>query len=142
MTALISVALAFAVLTPSEPAPLSAELLAGLPAHKAVLNAHGKTQSCAGPALVDVLVRLGLPQGEKLRGTALTQTVVVRAGDGYEVAFSLCELDPGQGNAPVNMATHGDGQAISPADGPFRVIVANDKRPVRAVRMATSIRLK
>jgi len=142
MTALIPVAFAFAALTPAEPAQLTAELLAGLPERKAVLNAHGKTQACEGPALVDVLARLGLPQGEKLRGAALAQTIVVRAKDGYEVAFSLGELDPLLGNAPVIVATRCDGQAIAPGEGPFRLIAASDKRPARSVRMASSIRLK
>ena len=45
------------------------------------------------PAAV-VLVRAGAPVGKNLRGNALATYVVAKAHDGYQVVYSLAELDP------------------------------------------------
>ena len=131
-----------AALVPGEPVQIDAALLAGLPEAKATLEAHGKKQVCEGPKLASVLGRLGVPQGEKLRGPALAQVIIVRAKDGYEVAFSLGELDPGMGNSTAIIATRCDGQPLAIGEGPFRLIVPGEKRPARSERMASSIKLK
>jgi hypothetical protein len=36
-----------------------------------------------------------VPQGEALRGPAMTTYVLAEAADGYRVVFSLAELDSG-----------------------------------------------
>lgn len=136
------VAMLAAALTPGTSVTVDEALLAGLPPVEANITVHGKALACSGPTLLSLLARLGLPQGENLRGAALSQVVVVRARDGYEVAFSLGELDLTLGAQPAIVATRCNGAALEAGDGPFRLILPADKRPARSVRMVTGISLK
>jgi hypothetical protein len=117
-------------------------LLAGLAPVEATLNVHGEVHHCSGPPLAAVLARLGLPGNEALRGAALQRGIMVRARDGYAVLFSLGELDPGTGAEPAIIATQCDGKQIGPEEGPYRLVVPNDKRPARSVRQVESIELR
>lgn len=47
-----------------------------------------------GVWLHEVLKKAGVPQGGELRGKALAGYVLAEAQDGYQVVFSLGELDP------------------------------------------------
>ncbi len=47
-----------------------------------------------GVWLHEVLKKAGVPQGSELRGKALADYVLAQAADGYQVVFSLGELDP------------------------------------------------
>src|SRR5258708_17733802 len=59
-------------------------------------NAHEKkTSTFAGVPLRDLLKNAGVPSGEDLRGQSLTTCVVIIAADGYQVVFSIAELDEG-----------------------------------------------
>ena len=120
-------------------APVTAELLNGLPEVSARLNVHGVTHECSGPKLTDVLAVLGLPHGEALRGKALTRTVKIDAKDGYEIVFSLAEVDPTLGNTPVIIAVRCDGKLLDAKDGPYRLVVPNDHRPARSMRQVDTI---
>lgn len=120
---------------------VDAALLAGLPAHDVTLTAHGVTQTCNGPKFAAVLAKLGLPQGEALRGPALASGVIVHARDGYAVLFSLGEVDAALGNEGAIVATQCDGKPLTDKDGPFRLIVPNEKRPARSVRQLATIEL-
>ena len=122
-------------------APVTAELLKGLPEVSARLDVHGVVHECSGPKLIDVLAVLGLPHGEALRGKALARTVEIDARDGYEVVFSLAELDPTLGNTPAIIATRCDGKPLDAKDGPYRLVVPNDQRPARSARQVKTITL-
>jgi hypothetical protein len=92
-----------------------------------------------GVALVDILRQAGAPLGKSLRGRGMTKFVRITATDGYEVIFTLAELDPDFGNANVMLADRRDGQAL-PADiGPYRIVVPGDKRPARWIRQVSTI---
>jgi hypothetical protein len=77
--------------------------------------------------------------GEKLRGKNLSLYVCVRTRDGYQAVFALAELDPGFRDAEVILADRHDGKVLDAKEGPFRIIVAGEKRPARWVREVTSI---
>ena len=130
-----------AALVMGTPAPVDAALLTGLPTRDVALTAHGTTQICNGPGFAAVLVKLGLPQGEALRGPALASGVIVRARDGYAVLFSLGEIDASLGNDGAIIATQCGGRPLTDQDGPFRLIVPNEHRPARSVRQVTTIEL-
>ena len=110
-------------------------------------NAHEKkTATYSGAPLRELLKEAGVPAGENLRGKALTMCIIVSASDGYQVTFSLAELDEGIGNTQVLVADSEDGKAFDqkPGDektGPLRLVVPGDKRPARWVRMVKSIRV-
>ena len=130
-----------AALTVGAPATVDIALLAGLPTREVTLTAHGVAQHCSGPEFVAVLAKLGVPQGEALRGPALTGGVIVRARDGYAVLFSIGELDPALGNGGAIVATQCDVKPLTDKDGPYRLIVPGDKRPARSVRQMATIEL-
>jgi len=129
-------ALALNVAVPVEPA-----MLEGLPARQVTIAFHGEQQVCTGPLLADVLAKLGAPAKGEVKGPALRTAVVVEARDGYRVAFTLGELDPLLGKAPVVLADRCNGAAIGEADGPFRLAVEGDQRGARSVRQVVSLRL-
>ena len=105
-------------------------------------NAHDKkTSTFQGVPLMEVLQAAGVPAGESLRGKALTTVVVITASDGYKVTFSLAELDAGLGSRQVIVADSEDGKPLPPTTGPLRLVVPEDKRPARWVRMVKSVRV-
>ena len=129
-------ALALNIAVPVEPG-----LLEGLPKREVTLTLHGELQVCTGPLLADVLANLGAPARGDMHGSALLLAVVVEARDGYQVAFSLGELDPLLGKAEVVVADRCNGALLDVPDGPFRLAVAGDTRGARSVRQVASIRL-
>jgi hypothetical protein len=98
----------------------------------------GKRKHAQGVALEDVLLRAGAPSGEALRGHAMTTVVRVSASDHYQVVFSLAELDRMLGNEQVILADTQDGHPIT-KDGPYRIVVPDDKRPARWIRNVATI---
>lgn len=111
----------------------SAELTA-LPHVPVTRVDHGTHVDCSGVAVTEIIGLAGLPSGEKLRGAALATVIVASGADGYRVAFSLGELDPGLGHAGAVIADHCARQALGAEVGPLRLIVPGDERPARSVR--------
>jgi hypothetical protein len=134
--------LAAAALAVGGSAKVDDTLLGGLPSVPATLSAHGQTLRCEGPALADVLARLGVPQGQALHGATLQRGITVHARDGYAVLFSLGELDAGTGGEAAIIATRCEGKPLGAEDGPYRLIVPGNKRPARSARQVESIELK
>jgi DMSO/TMAO reductase YedYZ molybdopterin-dependent catalytic subunit len=105
-------------------------------------DSHDKMVSTfSGVPLLDILQSAGVPTGESLRGKALTTCIIITASDGYKVTFSLAELDTGIGARQVIVADSEDGKPLSSTAGPLRLIVPEDKRPARWVRMVKTIRV-
>jgi len=92
-----------------------------------------------GVPLIDLLKLAGIPSGENLRGAAMATFIIAEASDGYRVAFSLAELDPGIGDAGVLVADSLSGKPLDAKLGPLRLVVPRDKRPARWVRMLTAL---
>lgn len=115
--------------------------LAKLPQHEVHAEAHGKAVTCQGPTLSDVLAQVGAPQGEALRGKALSLYAKVSGRDDYRVVFSLAELDTAtHADVPI-LATRCNGATLDENEGPFRVIYPGEKRPARWIRQVDSIEL-
>lgn len=122
--------------------PVSTDLLAGLPEQNVILEVHGKSQSCRGPALADVVARMGAPKGKDVRGDALRWTVLAKARDGYQVRFSLGEIDALLGASEAIVATQCDGAPLSTQDGPFRLVFPGESRGARSMRQLESLTLE
>jgi len=118
---------------------LDAAALAALPRTTLSITIHGTQHSFEGALLSDVLALVGAPSGERLRGGALTSVVLVRARDGYEVAYALAETDAQFKRERIILADRMDGAALPADDGPFRIINESDLRPARSARMVTQI---
>ncbi len=88
-----------------------------------------------GVWLHEVLKAAGVPGGSELRGKALTGFVVAEASDGYQVVYSLAEIDPAFTENQVLLADKADGKAMFGAMGAFRLVAPKEKRGARSVRM-------
>jgi len=101
----------------------------------------GKEHLFKGVRLVDVLDSAGVTLGGKLRGKNLAKYILVKAADGYEVIFSLPEVDPEFTSETVLLAYEVDGHPLAKGEGPFRLVVPADKKQARWIRELTTIKV-
>ena len=101
-----------------KPLALTAADLAAMPRAMAKLTTHGATHQCEGVWLRDVLAGAGAPAGQAVQGPALTTAVMAQAQDGYQILFSLGEIDAALGNGRLLVADRCDGKPLPDADGP------------------------
>ncbi|SPW34351.1 Oxidoreductase molybdopterin binding domain [Elizabethkingia miricola] len=77
------------------PLELSLSDLSNMPHKNAALkDKDGNTHIYSGVALQDILLKAGVPSGKELHGENLSKYLLVKCTDGYQVLFSLAELDP------------------------------------------------
>ena len=100
-----------------------------------------KMHQYTGVLLSELLVQGGATMGNALRGEQLTKYVLVEASDGYQVIFALAELDAAFSENKIIVADTIDGAPLAAADGPFRIIVQDDKRPARCIKQVSSIKV-
>src|SRR5580698_3271923 len=122
-----------------QPLTLSAEDLAKMPRASVKTSNNGLETVYEGVWLYEVLKRAGVPMGSELRGKALTNYLLVEAKDGYQVVFSVAEVDPAFTDSEMLLADKADGKPLVGSQGPFRLVVAKDKPGARSVRMLTKI---
>lgn len=120
---------------------ITAAEIAALPHREVTASAHMVSGRFSGVPLMDVLQLVGLPRGDSLRGPALAAYVLIEAGDGYRVTFAVAELDAGFTDKLILLADRKDGAALTAKDGPFQLIVPDEKRPARWVRQVRRIRV-
>lgn len=113
--------------------------LATFTQHTIQVNEHGKNISYSGVLVYDVLAKAGAPLGEKLRGKALSNYVLATARDGYAVVYALPEFDPAFTDAQPLIASKADGQVLPESQGPWRMVMPQDKKPSRSLRMLERI---
>jgi len=95
----------------------------------------------SGVLLSELLFRSGLAFADSTRKENLTKYIVIEAIDGYEVMFSLAEIDPEVSNQLIILADSMDGEELPSNDGAVRVIVPNDKKPARCIKQVTAIKI-
>jgi len=120
---------------------LSAAEIAALP-HQSVSTVDGhdkKTHTYSGIPVRDLLARVGVAFGDKLRGRQLRLAVVARSADGYAVTFALAEFDPAFRPTTILLVDGEDGGKLNPNVGPFRLVAPGDERPARWARMVTAL---
>ena len=122
---------------------LSAHFLDTMPRETAnVVDEKGNHATYEGVPVIEILRRVGAPTGHDLRGKAMTLCLLVGASDGYHAVFALAELDPDFGDRHVLLTDRRDGKALSPNEGPFRIIAPADRRHARWVRNVTTLSIK
>lgn len=121
------------------PLTLSADDLAKMPRASVRTTNNGMETVYEGVWLHEILKKAGVPQGSELRGKALTTYVLAEAQDGYQVVFSLGELDPSFIDNQILLADTANGNALFGAQGRFRLVVPKDKPGARSVRMLTKL---
>lgn len=121
---------------------LKIEDLARMPREAvSVSDQDGTKVNYEGVPLREILKLARVPLGKELRGKALASYVLAKARDGYQVVFSLGELDTAFGNESVIVADKRDGKPLFGYQGPFRLVCPNDKAGARSVRMLETLEL-
>jgi hypothetical protein len=100
-----------------------------------VKDQSGATVTYEGVLVGELLKRAGVPVGGDLHGAALSTCVKASATDGYQVVFSLGELDPALSGSDIIVADTANGKPLSDTQGRLRIVVPRDARPARSVRM-------
>lgn len=122
-----------------QPLALTADDLAKMPRATVRTMNNGMETVYEGVWLHEVLKKAGVPQGNELRGKALSTYVLAHAQDGYQAVFSLGELDPAFIDNEILLADSANGKPLFGAQGRFRLVVPKDKPGARSVRMLTKL---
>jgi len=122
------------------PVTLTAADLAAMTHESATVMAEDGTKSTYdGVPLRDLLSKAGAPFGKQLHGKNMTAYVLATARDGYQVVFTLAELDPAFGNEHILVADKHEGKPIPAPLGPLRIVWVNDKAGARSLRMLETL---
>src|SRR5262249_27789923 len=89
----------------------------------------------------DVLAHYGVEFGELLKGPRTPTVVLCEAADGYRVVLSLAEIDSATTDKLIIMADQCEGRALPDGEGPFRLVIPDEKRGLRSIRMLSAIRV-
>ena len=122
-----------ATITPAE--------FAKLPHESLQTSVRGEARTYEGMSLLELLRKVDGPWGNTLTGKELATVVLVTARDGFRVAYSIGELDPGTAKGKVFIVDRVDGKPLAAESGPFQVVVENDFRPARNARMIETVEL-
>ena len=119
---------------------LSAADLAKLPRHAVKVPGPDKDPTeYQGVYLSDVLAHCGVVLGKELRGPRVASYVLVEAEDGYRVVLAIGEVDPATTDKVILLADHRDGALLGEKEAPFRLVIPDDKCPMRWIRMIKRI---
>ena len=120
---------------------VTAEEFARAPHTTVTVTRRGETHSFEGVEMLELLRLVGAPWGETFTGKDLRDVALAIARDGYKVAYSIGEIDPGTAHGHVIVADREDGKPLDARAGPYQVVVEADDRPARSARMVETIRL-
>jgi hypothetical protein len=128
--------------TTGEPVRISESEFKKLPHVEVEAVDHGGHKArYSGVPLRALLDKVGVPTGEKLRGSWLGAYVAVDALDDYRAVYALAELDPWLSERTIILADTRDGKPLDKRHAPFQVIAPGEKRPARWVYMVREIRV-
>jgi hypothetical protein len=120
----------------ASPVKLQLSELASMPRQTITLTEpDGSKDEYEGVAVIDLLKKAGVPTGSKLRGKALTTYILAKAHDGYQVLYSLAELDPDLTQGKFIVADKRNGKPLFDYQGPLRIVAGTDKEAARSLRM-------
>jgi DMSO/TMAO reductase YedYZ molybdopterin-dependent catalytic subunit len=121
---------------------LSRADLEALPHVKVTVSEHSSAPvSLEGVTLRSVLEKAGVAFGESMKGKRLTNCLLVEAADGYRVVIALPELDPAFTDKQTLLAFLRDGKPLGEKEGPYRIVIPDEKRMARWVRQVTTLKI-
>jgi hypothetical protein len=119
---------------------LSRADLEALPRVKVTTGDAGSSTTFEGATLQSVLEKAGVAFGE-MRGKRLASCLIVEAADWYRVVIALPELDPAFTSKQVVLAFLRDGKPLPDKEGPYRIVIPDEKRMARWVRQVTTLKI-
>src|SRR5208282_1041145 len=94
-----------------------------------------------GVPLRAVLEKAGVGFGETLKGKRMASCLLVEAADDYRVVIALPEVDPRFTDKQVILAFLKDGKPLDDKEGPYRIVIPDEKRMARWVRQVTTLKI-
>lgn len=122
------------VMTPAE--------LADIPRAKVTIARGGKDRIYEGPLLIYLLREVGAPAGARLHAEAMRNYVAVIGADGFLAVYALAEVDKDFHDGTVILADTVDGAKLDAKEGPYRTVVAGDKKASRSVYKTVKVELR
>jgi hypothetical protein len=119
----------------AQPLSLTPADLKSMPRTRVEHKDKDRTRIYEGVLVSELLRKAGVALGEQLRGRDLASYVLASARDGYQVVFSLAELDPAFIANDVIVADTVDGAPIPPDIGPLRIVAPRESRGARSIRL-------
>jgi len=119
---------------------LDQSAIAGLP-HVRVTTGGASPVSFEGVALKSVLEKAGVGFGDLLKGKRLASCLLVSGADGFQVVIALPEFDPSFTDKQVVLAFLQEGKPLSASDGPFRIVIPDEKRMSRWVKQVATLKI-
>jgi hypothetical protein len=120
---------------------LSAPDIAALPHITVKVTDHDGPATFSGVPLATILQKAGVIFGESLRGKRLASCLLVEAADNYRVVIALPELDPGFTDKQILLVDQREGKPLGDKEGPFRIIILEEKRMARWVRQVKTLKI-
>jgi hypothetical protein len=115
--------------------------LEALPHTNVTTGASDTFGTFTGVSLKAVLEKAGVSLGESLRGKRLASCLLVEAADGYRVVFALPEIDPAFTEKQIVLAFLKNGKPLDEKEGPYRIVVPDEKRMARWIRQVTTLKI-
>ena len=112
-----------------------------LPHTKVITGTSDASITFDGVALKDVLEKAGVGFGESLRGKRLASCLLVEAADGYRAVIALPEIDPAFTDKQSLLAFLRNGKPLDEKEGPYRIVIPDEKRMARWVRQVTTLKI-
>lgn len=94
-----------------------------------------------GVTLKSLLEKAGVEFGHSLRGKRMASCLLVEAADGYRVVIALPEIDSDFTDKQVVLAFSQNGKPLDAKEGPYRVVIPDEKRMARWVKQVTALRV-
>ena len=94
-----------------------------------------------GVALNTMLEKAGISLGASMKGKRLASCLLVEAADGYRVVIALPETDPAFTDKQIVLAFLKNGKPLDDKEGPFRIVIPDEKRMARWVRQVTTLKI-
>jgi hypothetical protein len=120
---------------------LSRADIESLPHIKVTTTDSDSSVTFEGVALKSVLEKGGIGFGEPMKGKRLASCLLVEAADGYRVVIALPEVDPAFTEKQIVLASLRDGKPPGEKEGPYRIVIPDEKRMARWVRQVTALKI-
>jgi hypothetical protein len=112
-----------------------------LPHVKVTAGASGLSTTFEGVPLKALLERAGVWFGETVKGKRLASCLLVEGADGLRVVIALPEIDPAFTDKQIVLAFLKDGKPLDAKEGPYRIVIPDEKRMARWVRQVTTLKI-